>query len=63
MISKVPGAVFAAALMVAGLGSAQAQETLKIGGVGPLSGGGASTPVSTAPSNGRARTATVSIGS
>jgi branched-chain amino acid transport system substrate-binding protein len=26
--------------MVAGLGSAQAQETLKIGGVGPLSGGG-----------------------
>jgi branched-chain amino acid transport system substrate-binding protein len=40
MISKVPSAVFAAALMVAGLGSAQAQETLKIGGVGPLSGGG-----------------------
>jgi branched-chain amino acid transport system substrate-binding protein len=40
MISKVLGAVFAAALMVAGLGSAQAQETLKIGGVGPLSGGG-----------------------
>jgi branched-chain amino acid transport system substrate-binding protein len=40
MTSKVLGAVFAAALMVAGLGSAQAQETLKIGGVGPLSGGG-----------------------
>ena len=40
MISKVLGAAFAAALTVAGLGSAQAQETLKIGGVGPLSGGG-----------------------
>jgi branched-chain amino acid transport system substrate-binding protein len=40
MISKVRSAVFAAALMTAGLGSAQAQETLKIGGVGPLSGGG-----------------------
>jgi branched-chain amino acid transport system substrate-binding protein len=40
MISKVRGAVFAAALITAGLGSAQAQETLKIGGVGPLSGGG-----------------------
>ena len=36
MISQV----LSAALMVAGLGSAQAQETLKIGGVGPLSGGG-----------------------
>ena len=33
-------AALGAALMVAGLGSAQAQETLKIGGVGPLSGGG-----------------------
>jgi branched-chain amino acid transport system substrate-binding protein len=40
MISKVRSAVFAAALMTAGLGSAQAQEMLKIGGVGPLSGGG-----------------------
>ncbi len=40
MISKVLSAVLGAALMVAGLGSAQAQETLKIGGVGPLSGGG-----------------------
>jgi len=40
MSSKVLGAVFAAALMVAGPGSGQAQETLKIGGVGPLSGGG-----------------------
>jgi branched-chain amino acid transport system substrate-binding protein len=40
MSSKILGAVLAAALMVAGLGSAQAQETLKIGGVGPLSGGG-----------------------
>ena len=40
MISKVRSAVFAAALITAGLGSAQAQETLKIGGVGPLSGGG-----------------------
>jgi branched-chain amino acid transport system substrate-binding protein len=40
MISKVLGAALGAALMVAGLGSAQAQETLKIGGVGPLSGGG-----------------------
>jgi branched-chain amino acid transport system substrate-binding protein len=37
---KVLSAAFAAALMVAGLTSAQAQETLKIGGVGPLSGGG-----------------------
>ena len=40
MISKVLSAALGAALMVAGLGSAQAQETLKIGGVGPLSGGG-----------------------
>jgi branched-chain amino acid transport system substrate-binding protein len=40
MISKVVSVAFAAALMVAGLQSAQAQETLKIGGVGPLSGGG-----------------------
>ena len=40
MISKVVSLAFAATLMVAGLQSAQAQETLKIGGVGPLSGGG-----------------------
>ena len=40
MISQVLSAALGAALMVAGLGSAQAQETLKIGGVGPLSGGG-----------------------
>jgi branched-chain amino acid transport system substrate-binding protein len=40
MILKVLSAALGAALMVAGLGSAQAQETLKIGGVGPLSGGG-----------------------
>jgi len=40
MISKVLSAALGAALMMAGLGSAQAQETLKIGGVGPLSGGG-----------------------
>ena len=40
MIAKVRSAVFAAALITAGLGSAEAQETLKIGGVGPLSGGG-----------------------
>ena len=40
MISKVLGTALLAALMVAGLSSAQAQETLKIGGVGPLSGGG-----------------------
>ena len=40
MISKVLSAALGAALMVAGPGSAQAQETLKIGGVGPLSGGG-----------------------
>lgn len=40
MISKLASVAFAAALMVAGLQSAQAQETLKIGGVGPLSGGG-----------------------
>jgi branched-chain amino acid transport system substrate-binding protein len=40
MISKVVSVAFAATLMVAGLQSAQAQETLKIGGVGPLSGGG-----------------------
>jgi branched-chain amino acid transport system substrate-binding protein len=37
---NVLSAAFAAALMVAGLYPAQAQETLKIGGVGPLSGGG-----------------------
>ena len=40
MISKVVSVAFAATLMVAGLHAAQAQETLKIGGVGPLSGGG-----------------------
>ena len=40
MIAKVLSAALGAALMVAGLSSAQAQETLKIGGVGPLSGGG-----------------------
>ena len=40
MIWKVLSAALGAALMMAGLGSAQAQETLKIGGVGPLSGGG-----------------------
>jgi branched-chain amino acid transport system substrate-binding protein len=37
---KVLSAVLTAALMVAGLYPTQAQETLKIGGVGPLSGGG-----------------------
>jgi branched-chain amino acid transport system substrate-binding protein len=37
---KVFSAALGAALMVAGLTTAQAQETLKIGGVGPLSGGG-----------------------
>jgi len=37
---KVLSAALTAALMVAGLYPAQAQETLKIGGVGPLSGGG-----------------------
>jgi branched-chain amino acid transport system substrate-binding protein len=40
MKSKVLSAAFAAALMIAGLTTAQAQETLKIGGIGPLSGGG-----------------------
>ena len=37
---KVLSAALTAALMVAGLYPVQAQETLKIGGVGPLSGGG-----------------------
>jgi branched-chain amino acid transport system substrate-binding protein len=37
---KVFSAALGAALMVAGLTTAQAQETLKVGGVGPLSGGG-----------------------
>jgi len=37
---KVLSAAVGVALMVAGLNPAQAQETLKIGGVGPLSGGG-----------------------
>ena len=37
---KVLSAALTATLMVAGLYPAQAQETLKIGGVGPLSGGG-----------------------
>jgi branched-chain amino acid transport system substrate-binding protein len=37
---KVLSAALTAALMVAALYPAQAQETLKIGGVGPLSGGG-----------------------
>jgi len=37
---KLLSAALAAALMLAGLTPAQAQETLKIGGIGPLSGGG-----------------------
>jgi branched-chain amino acid transport system substrate-binding protein len=37
---RVLSAALTAALMVAALDPAQAQETLKIGGVGPLSGGG-----------------------
>src|SRR5262245_7068321 len=37
---KVLSAALGVALMAAGLFPAQAQETLKIGGVGPLSGGG-----------------------
>jgi branched-chain amino acid transport system substrate-binding protein len=40
MIGKCKGAAFAVGLTVAGMASAQAQETLKIGGIGPLSGGG-----------------------
>jgi len=40
MIGKFKLAVLIAALMPVALGAAQAQETLKIGGVGPLSGGG-----------------------
>ncbi len=40
MIGKFKGAAFAVALTVAGMVGAQAQETLKIGGIGPLSGGG-----------------------
>jgi branched-chain amino acid transport system substrate-binding protein len=37
---KLRCAAFVAALMLAGVGAAQAQDILKIGGVGPLSGGG-----------------------
>ena len=37
---KVLSAAVGVALMLAGLNPAQAQETLKIGGIGPLSGGG-----------------------
>ena len=40
MIGKFKLAVLIAALMSVALGAAQAQETLKIGGIGPLSGGG-----------------------
>ena len=40
MMRKLQCAALSAALVVAGLAASQAQETLKIGGVGPLSGGG-----------------------
>jgi branched-chain amino acid transport system substrate-binding protein len=40
MIGKFKGAALAVALTLAGVVGAQAQETLKIGGIGPLSGGG-----------------------
>ena len=40
MMRKLQCAALGAALVVAGLAASQAQETLKIGGVGPLSGGG-----------------------
>jgi len=40
MMRKLQCAALGAAMVVVGLGASQAQETLKIGGVGPLSGGG-----------------------
>ena len=40
MIGKLRCAALAAALMMAGAAAAQAQDILKIGGIGPLSGGG-----------------------